>query len=64
VAHGCPIGAIEDDGKRRPHGICASFELFRLLRCGWPSQQNRSEQGQNQTPQETPFGVWFFQKAS
>jgi len=26
--------------------------------------QKLCERGENQVPQETPFGVWFFQKAS
>src|SRR5208337_3683638 len=64
LIHGRAIRAIDNDRKRRTHGVGASFQLLQLQRSGWPSQQNRCEQGGNQVPQETPFGVWFFQKAS
>src|SRR5271165_5650683 len=75
VVHGRAIRAIEDDGKRRAHGIRAFFQLFERLRSGdsrtrlkpraYRGQcQNRCEQGEEPAPQETPFGVWFFQKAS
>ena len=61
LLHGRAIGAIEDDGKRRPHGVCGSFQL---LRYGVPQEQKCCERGEEQTVQDCAFGTWFFQNAS
>jgi hypothetical protein len=60
IVHGCLIGSIEDDGKRRPHRVRASFQL---QRSGFARQQNRGQQDEG-TAQDCSLGSWFFQKAS
>ncbi len=47
LVHGRPIGAIEDDGKRRPHGIRASFQLaaVRLPAPAGPLRTGRETNG-------------------
>ncbi len=56
------IGTIEDDGKRRPHGIRASFHLLR--RCCLHQKDRCELRRETNGSGLLPFGIWFFQKAS